>query len=280
MNIGFIGSSGSFSTLALQYLLDSEHSLSFVACDGCSNDSRFPIINDSVESLAMQYGITCINLEQPLAKVLSKLKSQVIDIILVACYGKKVPQEILALPLWGCVNLHPSLLPAFRGPVPIFWQFKEAATLGISLHTMTSHIDAGAIISQKSVSLEDGLSQQQIFSQLIQAGLPLIEQLLDDPQQALQNAQQQDERLASNMSYPIASDFAIDCAWSCQRIFNYMRASTHFQQAYSVLLNNEIVFLSRAISYQMKLPQETITLADDEIIIPCSNGFVLAQLSV
>jgi methionyl-tRNA formyltransferase len=290
MNIGFIGSAGPFSTLALEFLLNSKHTLSFVACDACNSDPRFPIMNDSIESLAIQNAIESIDLQQIQSLALNKPIFQRLDIIIVACYGRKIPATLLKQAKWGGVNCHPSLLPAFRGPVPIFWQFKQAAPLGISLHKMTSNMDAGAIISQKTVTLEDGLSQQQIFTQLMQAGLPLLEQLLDKPQQAMQNAHVQEQSLASRMSYPQANDFAINSQshqralkqYSAKNIFNFMRATAHFQQNYPCQLADKIVLLSTAISYHLtteNIPALIPPLNDREIIIPCSDGYLLAQLA-
>jgi len=80
------------------------------------------------------------------------------DIIIVSCYARRLPQSILSLARKGSFNVHPSLLPKYRGPNPIFWQLREGEKeYGITLHRMTNDFDACDIISQQKVNVDDVL---------------------------------------------------------------------------------------------------------------------------
>ena len=71
------------------------------------------------------------------------------DVICVACFPRLLPVSILALPRLGALNLHPSLLPSYRGPAPLFWVFHDGLErAGVTLHVMDAGADTGPIVAQ------------------------------------------------------------------------------------------------------------------------------------
>ena len=129
MKIMYIGSSGALSILPLRYLLEADDSLCAVGVDAHQDsflrDTRLSIIaaqNENVEMLARMAGIPLINLNTPLADCVRAIREVSPDILLVSCFGRRLPQQILDIPVHGCFNFHPSMLPAYRGPAPLFWQ--------------------------------------------------------------------------------------------------------------------------------------------------------------
>src|SRR3990172_1981282 len=80
------------------------------------------------------------------------------DLICVSCFSRIIPRQLFALPMFGALNLHPSLLPAYRGPSPLFWQFRSGETrTGVTLHFMNERADAGNILLQSEVNFADGI---------------------------------------------------------------------------------------------------------------------------
>ena len=148
----YIGSSGALSLLPLRYLLEADHALCAVGVDANQDsflrDTRLSIIaaqNENVEMLARMAGVPLINLNTPLAACVRAIREAAPEVILVSCFGRRLPQAILEIPSHGCFNFHPSKLPAYRGPVPGFWQFRDGVReFGVSLHRMTEQFDAGA----------------------------------------------------------------------------------------------------------------------------------------
>ncbi len=105
------------------------------------------------------------------------------DLIVVAAYGQILPKDILTLPKYGCVNIHASLLPAYRGAAPINWAIVRGdPETGITVMQMDEGMDTGAILIQESIPIEPRdtagtLTEKlsQLGSKLITRALPLIE---------------------------------------------------------------------------------------------------------
>ncbi len=98
---------------------------------------------------------------------------------MVACFSFVLPPALLQAPRLGCYNLHPSLLPGYRGPAPLFWQRRlgEEQT-GVTLHRMTPAVDAGEIVAQVGVPLPDGSSAAQADALTAQVGAGLMLHML------------------------------------------------------------------------------------------------------
>ena len=74
------------------------------------------------------------------------------DAITVACFSRKLPASVLRLPRLGCLNVHPSLLPAHRGPDPLFWIYHDGdETGGVTIHLMDEGFDTGPIVLRETV---------------------------------------------------------------------------------------------------------------------------------
>ncbi len=118
--------------------------------------------------------------EQEFIETLRKINP---DIIVVSAYGQILPKEILFLPKYGCVNIHASLLPAYRGAAPINWAIiRGESRTGITIMQMDEGMDTGAILLQESIPIgpRDTAgtlteTMAQLGAKLITAALPLVE---------------------------------------------------------------------------------------------------------
>lgn len=96
------------------------------------------------------------------------------DLIVTCHFDQILAPETLALAPLGGINLHPSLLPRHRGPVPAFWCLAEGTTPGVTIHRLAPRIDAGAILAQQAVGLPPGASALAAARHLHLAGVPLL----------------------------------------------------------------------------------------------------------
>ncbi|MFK5985642.1 MAG: formyltransferase family protein [Pseudomonadota bacterium] len=294
LNIAFLGSGGDFSLLPLKFLLASEFNLCLIGVDGISKtfntDPRLQIFcpeaAESVESLAGAEHIPVLDFSQNINQLCTRLEEYQLDVLIVACYSHKLADRILTIPKIASVNLHPSLLPAYRGPVPLFWQFRQGKNeFGISLHKMVSSFDTGAILSQQTVSFSDGISHHQANLILGKLGAQLlveylqalkIFQVIEKPQQA---------ELSSYMSYPKDRDFKLSNKWSAQRIYNFICATKHWGRLYPCLIDNRLFNLKEVISYKPQVKDGFFTdncsysINQDIIFIACKAGMLKARLS-
>src|SRR5260221_9523072 len=87
--------------------------------------------------------------------------------------------ELLALPRLGCVNTHPSLLPRYRGPNPLFWQFMNGETQGgLTMHRMDVDFDTGPILVQRAIEIAPDDDVDNFFPKLLAIGQPMIPEML------------------------------------------------------------------------------------------------------
>ncbi len=129
---------------------------------------RFPYYDCiSLEEMCVQRNINvCFNQELNSDECHRKIVNFLPEIILVATFHQRIPQRIIDIPRMGAVNIHPSLLPAYRGPTPTNWVIINGESeTGITFHFVTDEFDMGDILYQKKVSI-DGLSDGKLREKL------------------------------------------------------------------------------------------------------------------
>ncbi len=108
-------------------------------------------------------------------RVLADLGTMDPDIIVVAAYGRILPREVLALPPHGCINLHPSLLPRYRGPAPIQRAVLQGEKkTGVTVIRLVEKMDAGPIILQREVPIGEEETAEELGERLSVAGADLV----------------------------------------------------------------------------------------------------------
>ena len=111
------------------------------------------------------------------------LHSMRLDLIVVACFNRLLPGEWLHTPRLGCINLHPSMLPAYRGPTPLEDQLASGETAtGITLHFMDESADTGDIIYQQPLLIPAGADLDFLNRQAAEAGSALLLKVLSNPE--------------------------------------------------------------------------------------------------
>lgn len=129
-----------------------------------------------VKTLAKKYKIPTLSPSKLDAReFLSQLKLEKPDLIIVAAYGKIFPKVVLNLPKYGVLNVHPSLLPKFRGPSPIQFAILERETkTGITIIKMNENLDEGDIIAQREIVIEKSDTNQSLSEKLAKQGAKLL----------------------------------------------------------------------------------------------------------
>ena len=97
------------------------------------------------------------------------------DLIVVAAFGQIVPPQVLAHPRYGCVNVHTSLLPAYRGAAPIQWAILDGcAATGVTIMQMDEGLDTGDILAQKEISIGPEITAEELTMELADEGAGLL----------------------------------------------------------------------------------------------------------
>lgn len=281
MNILYIGSSGALSLLPFKQLLTSEYSIAAVGIFRPIHFSEkiIALENESLALSAQQQGIPLIDLSQPVKKLVQRCSELALDVILMSCYGERLPDELTKLAEKGCFNMHPSLLPQFRGAEPIFWQIKQGSDVGVSWHKVIQEFDAGDIVSQQKVLVDEGASYAEISQALAHTGAMLMQHLLSDITTGRLVGQPQNKSEASYYSYPGTEDFVVDTAFSAQQAYNFMRATHAFGQAYLCQTGGHRYLLDKALDYDNNASLEQAEVQANRLYIPCNEGVLIATFT-
>jgi methionyl-tRNA formyltransferase len=282
----FMGMGGAFSAVALERLLERDVEVCAVVTPRAPGSPTIPLAEgaptQTIASLAQERAIpveSVSDLEQrPTLARLAKYRPQA---ILVACFPTMFPPALLELPPHGCLNLHPSLLPAYRGPAPLFWQFRggERRT-GVTLHLMNERPDAGDILLQEPVSLPDGVTGPEADTLLARAGGGLMVEALDLIEREALAPRAQDEAGASYHPWPTDQDFQISTGWSARRAFNFIRGTQEWGCAYPVAIEGRRFAIRSAVSYSAQHElDKPYTLIGRELWAQFSPGVLRAVVA-
>lgn len=283
MNILFIGSSTELSLAPLYALINSNSHLCTIATDN-KNESKFStIISGSIQSVALKKSLSLININTVESDVIAEIKLLQPDIILVSCYPKLISQSILSLAKFGAFNLHPSLLPQFRGPAPLFWQFHDGVSdFGVTLHRMSSHFDAGNIVLQESLIIPDGIHINDAINLVANCGARLTLDLIDLLGEHNLKEIAQDESLSHYQSFPTQNDYRVFVSWTAKRIYNFVCAYKEENVFFLCEIDGVDYKLIAALSYQNNVYEsirsKKYSIEGDVIMFACCDGYIKCQI--
>ena len=181
MKIVFMGTPG-FAAASLERLYDDGHEIAAVftqpdkARDRGLKTSRSP-----VKRLADAYGTTVY---QPTTlkdeQIVELLRGMRCELIAVVAYGKLLPREILSMPPLGCINIHGSLLPKYRGAAPVQWAVLNGESeTGVTSMVMDAAFDSGDILLSKKTLIGENETAEELYDRLSMIGAELLSETVD-----------------------------------------------------------------------------------------------------
>lgn len=181
MNIIYMGTPD-FAVPTLEALINSEHDVKLVVTQPDKAKGRKKeLVPPPVKETALKYGIDVYQPEIIKNENLDMLKKYDPDVIIVVAYGQILSKEILDLPKYGCLNVHASLLPAWRGAAPIQWSILNGdSETGVTIMQMDEGLDTGDILYVEKYKLKDDETGGSLFDTLSEMGGPAILKVLDD----------------------------------------------------------------------------------------------------
>jgi len=165
MKIVFMGTP-QFAVPGLKKLIDSGYDIAAVITQPDRKSGRgYKLTPSPVKQLAQQRGIKVLQFEKIRSEEgVKAVKDIAPDIIVTAAFGQILPVSILDIPPLGCINVHASLLPAYRGAAPIQWAIINGETrTGVTIMYMDPGLDTGDIISSASVDIGEHMTGGQSF---------------------------------------------------------------------------------------------------------------------
>ncbi len=144
--------------------------------------------------------------------------------VLVSCYPHRIDSGLLGCVPRGWLNIHPSLLPEYRGINPIFWQLRDGhAFIGVTLHRMDRELDQGPVIDQYSFGLADFPDYFEICRRVGRCGTQLFLEYLENQRKGWSAETVQDPGTGSRQGPPRQEDFMIGPDWSVRRVVRFVR---------------------------------------------------------
>lgn len=190
-------------------------------------------------------------------------------------YGKIVPQSIIDLFAPGIINVHPSLLPKYRGPSPIESAIKNGdVTTGVSIMQLSARMDAGPVYTAKEHPLNGTETRPELYHALADIGTNLLLEVLPTIIDGSLQPTPQDEQAASYCQLLQKSDANLDLTiLSAQQAERNIRAHVGFPKSKLTLLNQTVIITKAHVSRQQKTPLDSICqdgayLCIDELIAP------------
>jgi len=176
----FFGSSN-FSIPFIEYLNSKTSIQLVITTEDKPKDRGKKLISNSVKSYVQGKNLSVISppsLKDPmLIKNISNIEP---DLIFVASYGKLIPLDILQIPKFGAYNIHPSILPFYKGAEPIFWQLARGERKsGVTLFEMNDKIDQGDIIFQENAEISEDDNYLSLEEKLIKIALNITGKMID-----------------------------------------------------------------------------------------------------
>ncbi|MCB9161132.1 MAG: hypothetical protein H6644_15025 [Caldilineaceae bacterium] len=265
MRVAFWGTDGVFSHAALSGLLAADVRVHAVfiydraahpvapAPPPAASDDDIPLLTSFVQrtttTLAWQRAIPVWRVgDVRHAATAQILAAQQADVACVACFPRLVPPSLLAVPRHGFLNMHPSLLPAYRGPAPLFWQLRDGvAKTGVTVHWMDASFDTGALAAQAPVTLP--LTGGRPLKPTCSWPWPAQRRWPGCSHSWRRGVVPRTPQPAggSYQPWPKAADFALDLEWTAQRAFNLMRGTAEWSMPYPLQMDGARWSLRKAL---------------------------------
>jgi methionyl-tRNA formyltransferase len=167
-------------------------------------------------------------------KFITDLRALRPDLVVVAAYGQILPQSILDLPPYGCLNVHTSLLPKYRGAAPIQWAIAKGETeTGVTIMKMDAGLDTGPIVSQRRTAIRPEDDSAILHDRLAQLGAELLAQTIPDYVAGKIQPEPQPAEGVSLAPKIKKEDGRIDWNLPAKEILNRLRAFTPWPGTYT-----------------------------------------------
>ncbi|AKH38366.1 MULTISPECIES: methionyl-tRNA formyltransferase [Nitrosomonas] len=272
-----------FAAKALLSLLNAEYQIVLVLTqpDRPAGRGMKTQVSD-VKKVAQAHDIPLL---QPLTlkteTVHTQLKVFNADVMVVAAYGLILPKEVLKIPRYGCLNIHASLLPRWRGAAPI-----QRAILagdqetGITIMQMDEGLDTGDMLLQRDIPVDAVDTAQTLHDKLADLGAQSIVEALELMQLGKLSATPQDETLASYAAKIQKKEAEIDWRMDVDQIDRSIRAFNPYPGAYTYFQGSllKIWQAKAAVKNNPGKAGEIVTTGSEGVVVACGRGSLILEV--
>ncbi len=235
---------------------------------------KFVLTPPPVKKTALEYGISVY---QPKTlkdgSALEILKQLSPEMIVVAAYGKILPKEIIDFPKYGCINVHASLLPEYRGASPIQTAIIEGKSkTGVTAMYMDVGLDTGDILMKSELDIGENETADELHDRLSELGAELIVKVVHSALEGTLTKQKQDDEKSSYAKMLTKDMSALDFTESAQNVHNRVRGLNSWPGA-TALLNGKKVKLHKTVVLDNNgEPGQVLSI--DPLVVACGKGSI------
>jgi methionyl-tRNA formyltransferase len=199
------------------------------------------------------------------------------DAIVVVAYGRIIPEWMLALPHLGCINVHGSLLPKYRGAAPIQWAVANGETeTGVTTMILDRGLDTGGMLLSQKVLVERDTTSQQLFPQLSHIGAEVLIESLAGLEKGDLKARAQDESQAMLAPILTREDGRIELAErTAQQVHNRWRGFSPWPGAHGIFRGKRFLVHAMKLSEVADLAPGELALRGGALVVGAAQGTAL-----
>ena len=276
MKIIFMGTPD-FAAASLEALIDSRHEIQAVVTQPDKPKGRKGELTPSpVKVIAKREGI---KVYQPLKvrdeEFVKTLRAYNPDVMVVVAFGQIIPLSILKMPKYGCVNIHGSLLPKYRGAAPIQWAVLDGEKeTGIATILMDEGIDTGDILLKKTIKIDTDETSGSLFDKLMALGAETILETLDELEKGSLTPTKQGESPTAYAKMLTKAMGLIDFTKSAKELDCFVRGMNPWPSAYTLLSGKTLkLWKVRAVDGSGKAGS-VIDIDKESFTIACGEGAI------
>jgi len=264
-----------FATAALSELVASGHEVTAVYTQPPRPRGRGHKLQPSpVGAVAEEYGLevrTPASMKKP--EEAEALRTLQADVAVVVAYGQILPQAVLDAPRLGCLNLHASLLPRWRGAAPIQRAIMAGDKVtGIQVMQMEAGLDTGPVLLSETVPIADDETFQSLHDKLAPVGASLLPRALAALERGGLEATPQSEDGVTYAKKISADEAKIDWSQDAREIDRQIRGLSPFPGAFTEMTGTRLKLLQSRAGGSVNAPAGTVVEADDDgLVIACGN---------
>ena len=274
MDIVFMGTP-EFAVPCLERLISDGHNVKGVFTQpdkpkGRGHKMQFP----PVKECAVDAGIPVY---QPLkmkdGEAISILKNLNPELIIVVAYGKILPKEILDYPKYGCINMHASILPRYRGAAPIQWSVLNGEKIsGVTAMQMDVGLDTGDMLLTKTVEIGENETAGELHDKLSVLGADVMSETIDLLLKGELKPEKQNDS-DSNYAPMLSKDLCpIDWNESAQKVHNKVRGLSPWPVATAKLGEKTIKIHKTAVSGKCNATPGEVVVSDKKLVVACGES--------
>lgn len=267
-----------FAVPTLQALIAAGHEIALVASQPDRPVGRTQQLTaPPVKQAALEAGLEVTQPERIKnnAEFRSRLKGIAPDAIVVVAYGRIIPPWMLSLPRLGCVNLHASLLPKYRGAAPIQWAVAMGETVtGNTTMLLEEGLDTGPILVQQEIPIAPGQTAAELFDVLAKSGAPLVVKTLAGLDDGTITPARQDDSRATLAPILTREDGRMDFAkYTGRELWNRWRGFQPWPGAHTILDGKKLIVHRMQVA-QKETPADpgTVEVVQGSILVACAQG--------